>query len=73
MASIANSIADAGGVASGSNGEYESMMLRVMQKALGNANLSVNVYSTLQTDDEAIARSASRGTAKLEYRYNPVG
>lgn len=73
MASIANSIADAGGVVSGSNGEYESMMLRVMQKALGNANLSVNVYSTLQTDDEAIARSASRGTAKLEYRYNPVG
>lgn len=73
MANIANSIADAGGVVSGSNGEYESMMLRVMQKALGNANLSVNVYSTLQTDDEAIARSASRGTAKLEYRYNPVG
>ena len=73
MASIANSIADAGGVAGGTNGEYESMMLRVMQKALGNANLSVNVYSTLQTDDEAIARSASRGTAKLEYRYNPVG
>lgn len=71
MSQIADSIIHAGGI---NNHIDESTIERAVERGMTNAlssgAIGVTVYSTLQTDDETLARSVSRGQEKINYRYN---
>ncbi|MST81586.1 hypothetical protein [Bilifractor porci] len=71
MSKIAESIISAGGMNNSMNeSAIERAVERGMANALSSGAIGVTVYSTLQTDDETLARSVSRGQEKINYRYN---
>ena len=73
MSKIANAIVESGGGSMGMNSEdmQEAVMTGVAMALAQNPQVvEVVVDAVLKTNDEAIARSAARGQAKLDQRYN---